>query len=594
LVDQNGVKSVRIGLNRADPPVTRVVIDLNRAHPYQVTLSGNRVRLTVLPSAVQDPSSDEVAALGSAEGAAGFMASGNASMISAAQPAKKLRTKFSVKYVAEGVAYLNGGRSAGLAPGMKLLVRGSVSSANTSVFQGDVVAELEVVSIAQNSAVTAIHGAKRNLRPGDSAYLSSQDIERVTAERSLKRTSTFLSGNALTEKTRDAKPPEFSADAGRVRTRIGLDYSAIRSSGSTPGSTSQRGLSIQTDMTRIAGSYWNLQGYWRGRLTTTSETLESTMQDYVDRTYTMQLYYDNPGSAWVAGVGRLYLPWATSLDTIDGGYIGRRLGHGVTAGIFAGSTPDPTSWHYRPDQQIAGSFVNFGGGSFDSFHYSSTAGTALSMLQWQLDRPFLFLENELSYTRYLSIYHSLIVDSPLGVSTGGLRPGTGVSRSYLTVHLQPYRRISFDIYHNYFRDVPTAPTQLIETGMVDKLLYRGLSVGVRVEPIRHVAVYTTIGQSDKSGDSRQSSNQLFGVTWNEIGHTIPNSPVLTPKAITRSCRFPATSETASCGTRSSARRTSCQVGRPAGGHYSSRPRLTPTLPATLSSRAATPFREVRS
>ena len=72
---------------------------------------------------------------------------------------------------------------------------------------------------------------------------------------------------------------------------------------------------------------------------------------------------------------------------------------GVTAGVFLGSTPDPTSWHYRPNQQIGGSFVNFEGGSYDDFHYTSTAGVALDMLKWQLDRPYLFLENGMSYRK---------------------------------------------------------------------------------------------------------------------------------------------------------------------------------------------------
>jgi hypothetical protein len=527
LVDQNGVRAVRIGLHNADPPVTRVVVDLNRAHPYSIAMNGNTITLTVLPAGSKRETAGRAAAGSSPEeraslegGSAGIASAQNGAMISTALPAshKRVRTKFAIKYVAEGAAYLNGGRNSGLAPGMRLFVRRPRSSANPGA-AADAVAELEVVSVAQNSAVTEIHGATGNLRAGDSAYLSQDDAERLAAERNLNRSGPFLHGSSLTARTKDAKPPEFSPNQSRIRARIGFDYSAIRSSGSTEGSTSQRGMSVQSDMTRIGGTHWNLQGYWRGRLTRTSEPLENTMQDYLDRTYTMQLYYDNPGSAWVAGFGRLYLPWATSLDTVDGGYIGRRLAPGITAGLFAGSTPDPASWHYSPNQRIAGSFVNFAGGSYDSLHYSSTTGLALSTLKWRLDRPFVFFENELSYTRYVSVYHSLIVDSPQGITTGGVTPGAGVSRSYLTVHIQPTPRVSFDLYHNYFRDVPTAPTQLIETGLVDKLLYRGLSLGVRVEPLKHIALYTTIGQSNKSGDSRRTLNQMYGITWSEIGHT---------------------------------------------------------------------------
>ena len=239
----------------------------------------------------------------------------------------------------------------------------------------------------------------------------------------------------------------------------------------------------------------------------------------MDRTYTIQLYYDNPNSKWVAGFGRLYLPWAVSLDTIDGGYVGRKVAHGVVAGGFLGSTPDPTSWHYSPDQQIGGSFVNFEGGSWDDLHYTSTTGVALSLLKWQLDRPYVFFENGLSYRKYISVYHSLIVDSPQGISTEGIKPGTGISRSYLSLIIQPSRRISFDISHNYFRDVPTAATALIGTGLVDKLLYQGVNAGVRVELVRHFTVYTTLGQGDKTGDAKRGLNQMYGATWSEIWRT---------------------------------------------------------------------------
>src|SRR5215471_14118446 len=65
---------------------------------------------------------------------------------------KSIRTKFTVKYVAEGVAYLNAGRGAGLAPGMKLLVRRMVN-APAGNRQSEVVAQLSIASVAQNSAV---------------------------------------------------------------------------------------------------------------------------------------------------------------------------------------------------------------------------------------------------------------------------------------------------------------------------------------------------------------------------------------------------------------------------------------------------------
>ena len=552
-VNRNGVKRVRFGLNSTNPLVTRAVVDLDIAHQYELATAGNTIILTVLPAAAvagsgrhgrgavptangpligklwgqQDtPEAEESTTLRvthSVVRASGANAKTKASLpVAATQPSdESLRISFKVKYVAEGAAYLSGGRSSGLAEGMKLLVRDPGPSASDSPNpQGRLVAELQIVSVAETSAVTEVHNPKRDLKPGDWADLSAEDSARLGEERSVKAAVKNPLPVPTSGKSRKGEPRgEPSPVESRIRARIGLDYSGISSSGSTPGHSSTLGLALRTDMTRIAGTYWNLQGYWRGRLTKNSQPNEDTLQDYLDKTYTIQLFYDNPNSKWVAGFGRLYLPWAVCLDTIDGGYAGRKVANGMTAGVFFGSTPDPTSWHYTPDQQIGGSLLNFEGGSYDDFHYTSTTGVALSTVKWRLDRPYLFLENGLSYMKYISVYHSFIVDSPQGISTDGIKPGAGISHSYLTLRIQPNQRISFDVYHNYFRDVPTATAALIGTGLVDKLLYQGVNVGVRVEPMRHFAVYTTLGQSDKTGDVRRSLNQMYGLTWNETWRT---------------------------------------------------------------------------
>ncbi|HEY1272993.1 MAG TPA: hypothetical protein VGF08_13455, partial [Terriglobales bacterium] len=385
------------------------------------------------------------------------------------------------------------------------------------------IAELEVISVASTSAVAAIHGRTADLKQGEWAYLSPADTARADAQRLVSSTREHLPPPQL----EDGEPVNrFTASSGissplatHVAGRIGFDYSGIRSHGSTPGWSSQVGMMFRSDINHILGTHWNLQGYWRGRITKNSQPREDTLQDTLNKTYTMQLSYDNPDSNWLAGFGRLYLPWATSLDVIDGGYVGHRLRKNVIAGAFVGSTPDPASWHYAPDHQIGGAFVNYEGGSYEGLHYSSTAGAALNMIKWQVDRPYAFFENEVSFKRSISVYHSLIIDAPQGISTNGIRPGMGVSRSYLTLHYQPFQRVSFDVYHNYFRDVPTASTQLVGTGLVDKLLYQGVNFGVRVEPIRHVFLYSTIGRSDKTGDTHRSLNQMYGITWDENRYT---------------------------------------------------------------------------
>jgi AMIN domain len=536
-VNQDGVKGVRIG---QDNSLSRLVLDLDHGRPYGLATDGDTIALTVLPmlpgnASVETPLpaasssskvSDPPTLIASAAGMDGIAGSGIPAALGVAS--KRTRMGFKVKYVAEGVVYLAGGRSLGLEEGMRLSVRESRRGATRFIAADDdtpVVAELQVVSVADSSAVTEVHGARRDIKPGDWAYLSAEQTEALAAKRAfhpiLKERSqkeSFSNGSNSQAETARARTSTIPEPESRIRARVGFDYSGLSASGSSIGSSSTVGFVARTDMTRIGGTHWNLNGYWRGRMTRRTRTGEDTLQDMLNKTYTMQLSYDNPDSNWVAGFGRLYLPWASSLDTIDGGYVGRRVASGMMVGAFAGSTPDPTSWHYNPDRRIGGTFVNFEGGN-ETFRYTSTAGVALNTIKWQLDRPFVFLENGVSFKNSVSVYHDLIVDAPQGLTTNGINPGAGISRSYLTLHLQPYRRISFDVYHNYFRDVPTASTALIGTGLVDKLLYQGVSFGVRVEPVRHFFLYTTLGQSSKTGDTHRTLNQMYGFTWDEIGRT---------------------------------------------------------------------------
>jgi hypothetical protein len=431
-----------------------------------------------------------------------------------------VRLAFKVKYVAEGIAYLDGGSNNGLTEGMKLVVKEIDPSVKpTAGKKEDVqpIADLTVASVAQSSSVSEVHNATQPVKVGDWAYLSSEDTQSLVAQRSLSATRkypvvvAFSEGDTLDEEARVEVPRPPLPEINRVRGSIGFDYSGVASHDGAGGLSSNAGMMIRTDITRINGTYWNLQGFWRGRINKQSYTDQPTLQDLINRTYTIGLTYDNPHSSWVAGFGRLYLPWAPSLDSIDGGYVARRLTKGVTAGIFAGSSPDPTSWSYNPDLRIGGGFVNFEGGSYDDFRYSSTSGVGLNMLKWKIDRPFVFFENGFSYKRYLSIYHSLQADSPSGNSQV-TAPGAGVGRSFLTVRIEPVERVEFSINHTYFRDIPTYSAQLIGTGLLDKYLFQGFSGGVRVEAMKDLWVYTTLGRSNRSGDAKASWNQLYGVT----------------------------------------------------------------------------------
>jgi hypothetical protein len=391
----------------------------------------------------------------------------------------------------------------------------------TDVTSGDnapgTIAELQIIGVAETSAVAEIHSQTRELAPGDLAFLSPQDTEALVEQHTMGTTRkypaviTFTESDLLDNEARAFVPRAPLPSVNRMRGRIGVDYMATMNRDTSQSRSSDLGIVFRADFTRIGGTYWSLSGYWRGRINSFSGPAQPTLQDLLNRTYHMALTYQNPGSRWVAGVGRMYLPWATSLNTIDGGYFGRRIKKTVTAGVFAGSSPDPTSWNYNPDLRLGGMFVNFEGGDFEKTHYMSTSGIGVDLLKWKMQRPFVFFENSISYKRFFSIYHSLQADRPAG-NPAVTSPGAGISQSFLTARLAPISRIEFSVNHTYFRDIPTYDPTLVGTGLLDKYLFQGVSAGVRVEVVKPISLYTTMGESNRSGDAKRSLNQLYGIT----------------------------------------------------------------------------------
>ena len=553
-VNHSGVGEVRAEMLTGTQFGARISIDTDRLPRFAVKTSGTTVVLTIVPQAWEKDAGLKSpitagGATASAKAAGGKATEGTIPVSSPGAPLEiepipleanidepsvdspaTVRRRFQIKFVSGNTVYIDGGSNSGLRAGMNLDIFSESANPETNTSSETPVGAARIVGIATTSAILEVGRSIGDLHVGDSAELLPKDADAARKNVLTAPENTLHAGGKPVHDDLDSStgpagmgfrkaPPANEEAMTRTVGRIGFDYSGISSSGSTPGTSLELGMSVQSNIQHIMGSHWNLEGYWRGRTTRHSQFQEDTIDDTLNKTYTMQLYYDNPNAKWVAGVGRLYLPWAVSLDTVDGGYFGRKLRPGNTTGFFAGSTPDLTSWHYRPNQRIAGVFTNFEGGDYEGIHYSSTTGVGVTSIKWKLDRPFAFFENEFSYKGKLSAFHSLIADSPLGPSTNGIRPGAGISHSYFTLHYQPDSVVSFDLYHNFFRDVPTVATSVIGTGVEDKLLFQGISGGTHVRPVRYLTLYTTLGTSDKTGDAHRSLNEMFGATWSEIART---------------------------------------------------------------------------
>ncbi len=429
----------------------------------------------------------------------------------------EMASGYRVKYVQGDSVYLEAGSNSGLSEGQRLTVlrRESGTSASRAVAIG----EIEIESVVLTSSAGRIVNSISDILPGDTAYLSQTALRELRQQRIAQENQgyaqivSFTEGSPPTQEIRESLPRPPLPEINRIRGRIGVDLNILQTS--EPSNTlTQFGYLLRLDATRLGGTHWNINGYHRGKLQARTDFQQQTITDLINRTYTLSLTYDNPRSRWVLGAGRLFIPWASSLNTMDGFYVGRRIGK-QTIGLFGGTNPDPTDWNYDPDRQTAGAFVNTERGGFESLRLSSTSGIAVSRVHWKPDRQYGFFENHIFYKYYLSIYSNVEADLLSPSQNNGNRQAL-LTRSYLTVRLQPHKVISFNINENYFHNFPTFDTRLIGTGLLDRFLFQGLSGGFRLALPYRLGVYGNTGRSSRTGDRKPAWNYLGGASMGNI------------------------------------------------------------------------------
>jgi hypothetical protein len=439
------------------------------------------------------------------------------------------RTDFHIRYINGSSVYIDGGTTSGLREGTELILKQSTNlseqdPANAAIEPG-VIARLKVISVASTSAVCEISATKRDLTDKDVVSLPDEEVKKLVDKDTIGSTRhypmviSFTEGDPMDEEVRDEVPRPPLPEINQMRGRFGFDVSSIQELAQGSSITSEYGMVVRADFTRMFGTYWNLNGYWRGTLQNNNNAaVQNSIQNLMNRTYLMSLNYINPNSAWTISIGRMYLPYASSLETIDGMYLGRKTSARTVVGIFAGSSPNPTAWNYDPNLRVGGGFFNIHGGTFDGFHYSSTAGAGVDLLKWSVNRPFLFTENEFSFKKYFSLYQAMQIDNPTP-NPGQPTVGWGLGESLIAARFQVHPRLTLEVTDTYFRSVPTYDAVLVGTGLLDKYLYQGINGGVRVQFPLHIMGYASVGQSNSSNDNGSSLNELFGASIMRIWKT---------------------------------------------------------------------------
>lgn len=243
---------------------------------------------------------------------------------------------FTVRYRSAANVYLDSGKAQGLSVGDRLSVAAGA----------DVVGELEVVFLAEQSASCRVVSEKRAVRAGDLVTILKHSEPAPSAAASpapgspaapkIADTAVPQTGLAVSKASKPAKP--FARVRGGVS--LGL-YKVWASSGSGTGFEQRTGR-LDLSLYDIGGNPLSFNTRFRSRqdVRLLSLSQRTTLNERKDRLYDLTLRYEPPSDNFTFEVGRLGSSRFTGYGYLDGGLVRVRLGSPLQIGTFFGRSAD--------------------------------------------------------------------------------------------------------------------------------------------------------------------------------------------------------------------------------------------------------------
>src|SRR4051794_40773646 len=271
VINQAGVSEVHAAVHSAVPLDTWIVVRIDSARPIGLETAGNKLVLRILPHSGQSSAASEKRAVESPDN---LHANPNvADAITGKQrapftgaPAPEIerivlpagieespdddsmataRRRFKIKFIAGNTAYIDGGSNAGLRVGMNIDIRDGEGNPQAAADKQTPVGAARIVGVATTSAILEVGRSNGELKVGDWADLLPQDADNasknvIAGPANILRPSARPLDVDVDDVAHDMRhsfrpaPARDDETGARTAGRVGLDYSGISSTGSTP------------------------------------------------------------------------------------------------------------------------------------------------------------------------------------------------------------------------------------------------------------------------------------------------------------------------------------------------------------------------
>jgi hypothetical protein len=405
------------------------------------------------------------------------------------------QSPFRVKYRSAANVYLDGGRSQGLRVGDHL-----------EVVDGTVVAELEVVYVAEMSASCKVLSEKRAARPGDVARLTVRGPAPPEPAPATAAVAPPIAPRAASlAVTAPLGPPAARPPLARVRGSASAGYYQAWDQSESDYDFQERTGRLDLGLYDIGGQPLSFSLRGRSRQDVRSRTLSdrTPSSERTDRLYEVALRYEPPSDQFGIEVGRIGIYRFVGIGYLDGALARYQPLRGLQVGAFGGRVAEVDSLSFDDRGQKYGGFIQLApGGRYSSRGYDVMLAFVRENADGEISREYLSLESRFGNGSRWSLFQRAELD----LNRGWRKDASGKSYQLSNLSFSGNLRVtpsasafvSYDGLRNYryFRN------RIVPEEVFDDLLYQGLRAGVNVSKPGGFGATAGFGMSLKEPDKR--------------------------------------------------------------------------------------------
>ena len=412
-----------------------------------------------------------------------------------------------VEYLAADAIYIDAGSGAGIQLADRVEIRRD----------GILIARLEVVFVAENSASCKVIEEFQTLRLGDTALVTVETAavlslpEKVVAETypdEIRNLSHPLEG--IEE---DVLTPHLSG-------RVGLQYNLQDDLDEFDYDYRQPTMLLHLQLQNLFSTNHNLNLRMRLRRNLRDQTSSINSEDaWNNRFYEVSLTYDNASSPWSYQIGRISSRQVSSIGSFDGLLGEYRFTPNWTVGLLAGTQPDLQNTRPQTDETKGGVYAIHEGTLAQSVKFASTVALVGRYVRGNISREFVYQQLNMRFGRSWGLYQS----AEVGVNRGWRQEtadGTlSLSNILLNLRYTPTRVVSASLGYDTRTILRTFATRDTPDSLFDDAYRQGLRTALSLRLPQRLQITLGGGLRFTGGEDLLTRSFYGGIGQHDILHS---------------------------------------------------------------------------